>query len=658
MVLTHQLYVKEMSDRSSLGILLFTFILLPLLVSFVYLPGLSGPFLLDDPINLAQLSERGGVVDWESAKQFIFSNVSGTLGRPVSMASFLLSDQYWPAHAYTFKLHNLLFHFLTGVLVFYFVYRLGLLARLTSGNSLLMASAISALWLVHPFNVSTVLYAVQRMTQLAAIFSLAACILYIIGRVKLVEQKNGLKWILFGALPCTALAVLSKENGILCLGYMLLIEFLFFRGKGANQNLKAMWALFFVLPLLALVLYFIWRFDATLQTYSTRDFSLKERLLTQPRVLWDYIHNIVSPRTLGTGLIHDDFPVSKSLFDPVTTLYAILGHTFLLIAGWVSRRKAPLVAIGVLFFYVGHLLESSVFPLEMYFEHRNYLPMVGVLLALFGLLNVIHGFISQSPIPGIPLFVFCILFVLSAFLTRQNSMIWGNTFDLMTHWATEHPDSLRMQRVYGQYLGEIPEWSSTGVDVLKDAYEKFPEDKSLLMAISVIECRSGLSMTVSPENILEDVDQASYHGGLLTIVKRFGEAFLFKGCGNDDDRIIVHQILHKLENASGMRGLQKADLLYTHGEFYARLGRLNEAIEMLDRAFEYQPIYFVPYRQAHFLASAGLYDDALEYVEKAYRADLERKRHWITPANTEKIEKLEAEIIHLKRETESAVTES
>src|SRR3546814_6648514 len=86
------------------------------IVAWAYWPGLTGPFLLDDGVNLAPLGDNGGVHDWHRALSFINEGRSGPLHRPVSMASFLANAQDWPADPLPFTATNLLTHFLTPLL--------------------------------------------------------------------------------------------------------------------------------------------------------------------------------------------------------------------------------------------------------------------------------------------------------------------------------------------------------------------------------------------------------------------------------------------------------------------------------------------------------------------------------------------------------------
>jgi len=106
-----------------------------------------------------------------------------------------------------------------------------------------------------------------------------------------------------------------------------------------------------------------------------------ERLMTEARVVWAYVYWTLFPFTGSLGFFHDDFTVSRGLLSPWTTAVAIAGHVALLVTAVVLRRRAPLLTLAVLFFYAGHTMESTLFPLELVFEHRNYLPMVPVVLA-------------------------------------------------------------------------------------------------------------------------------------------------------------------------------------------------------------------------------------------------------------------------------------
>ncbi|MCZ7654258.1 MAG: hypothetical protein M5R42_08160 [Rhodocyclaceae bacterium] len=115
--------------------------------------------------------------------------------------------------------------------------------------------------------------------------------------------------------------------------------------------------------------------------YALRDFSAVERMLTEGRVLWFYLGLILFPRLEALGLYHDDIAVSTGLIAPWTTLLALVGLFGLIWLAWRLRLRMPLTAFGLAWFLIGHGLESTFLPLEIAHEHRNYVPLFGILLA-------------------------------------------------------------------------------------------------------------------------------------------------------------------------------------------------------------------------------------------------------------------------------------
>lgn len=113
--------------------------------------------------------------------------------------------------------------------------------------------------------------------------------------------------------------------------------------------------------------------QALLAGYSARS-SLTERPLTEGRVVIFYLYLIVCPHLESFGIYHDDIAISTSLTTPPTTIFALLTLGALVVAAWRMRESRPIVSFGIAWFLVGHLLESTILPLEIAHEHRNYLP--------------------------------------------------------------------------------------------------------------------------------------------------------------------------------------------------------------------------------------------------------------------------------------------
>ena len=125
---------------------------------WIYWPGLYGTILLDDMPNLKGLADITFFNTSNEILAFLQSGHAGPLGRPVSLLTFALQHEDWPLNPYNFKYINLLIHLLLGCGIFLFFSRLLRLADYAPQRQVLFASlAITAIWLLHPIQVSTVL---------------------------------------------------------------------------------------------------------------------------------------------------------------------------------------------------------------------------------------------------------------------------------------------------------------------------------------------------------------------------------------------------------------------------------------------------------------------------------------------------------------------
>ncbi len=360
------------------------------LTTVCYWPGLHGGFVFDDFTNIVgnpvlRIGTKGIAAWWSAA----INGYPGLIGRPLPMLSFAINFQLDELNPFYFKLVNLAIHLLTGLALGVLGYLLLSTVQqpaLNQRSRLAVAALAAIVWLVHPFNLTSVIYVIQRMTGLATLFLVCGTVCYVHGRMKQLRHQAGWKWILAGLLGCGSLAVLSKEIGFLLPLYLLVVESVFFRFQGPEKaNRKRLLALFGValgLPLLALLVLLALSPDTLLGGYQFREFTLAERLLTEPRVLLWYLRMLVVPDTSQMGIYLDDIPISRSLLDPPSTLPAILLLLGILAIGVTLRRKVPIAAFACLWFLAGHAMESTIIPLEIAFEHRNYLPGYGVLLAL------------------------------------------------------------------------------------------------------------------------------------------------------------------------------------------------------------------------------------------------------------------------------------
>ncbi|HEN47397.1 MAG TPA: tetratricopeptide repeat protein [Mizugakiibacter sp.] len=178
---------------------------------------------------------------------------------------------------------------------------------------------------------------------------------------------------------------------------------------------------------------------------SVRPWNESQRLLTEPRVLLHYLDLLWLPRPYSAGLFYDGYGWSRSLWQPATTLPALLAISALLGLGWALRRRWPMVALAIAFYFAGQLMESTTIPLELVFEHRNYIPAMLMFWPLAWWLLDLRTLktLKTSLIVVLPLSL--------AVLTHTRATLWGNRSAQALQWARINPDSPRAQAYAVQF---------------------------------------------------------------------------------------------------------------------------------------------------------------------------------------------------------------
>lgn len=423
-----------------------------------YFPGLSGPLLFDDKPALTgnTLVQIDGTSfdEWRAAA---LSSSSGPLRRPVTMLTFAANHAVEGQFSSVgLKAVNLAVHLVIAALFYFLAFNVMDSLGVGEDRSTRQYIAITAagIWFLHPLHVSTVLYAVQRMAQLCALFVVLGLLVFMRYRRRWAEKGACAGEIIACALwlaLLTMLATLSKENGVLLPWLVVVLEVCVFGGVWAMRARPLLrrsgWGLL-VLPVLLVVVVMWLNPQLIVAGYAAREFSLEERVLTQMRVLWQYLGWFFIPDITDMGFQHDDLRLSRGLFAPVSTAVALISWIAALWAAFVVRRRIPLVLLGLLFFLVGHSLESSVYPLEMVYEHRNYLPslflVLGVAALLVGPLSRLLRVAVWYPVAGV------LLTLVSLLLLRVD--VWSNEQKL-THAAVQnHPESARSNFFYASNL--------------------------------------------------------------------------------------------------------------------------------------------------------------------------------------------------------------
>lgn len=411
----------------------------------IYWPGLSGDFFLDDyPHIVHNQSIQIHRLTWQTFWSAANSTQAGPLGRPLSLASFALNYYFTALDPFFFKLTNLVLHLLTGVGVFFLIKRIATTFT-SSSTSTEIALLTTTLWLLHPLNVSTVLYAVQRMAVLSGLFTVWGLVAYCRGRTLLIMHRaSGWGWILAGIM-FGFIGLFAKETAVLMAGYILLIEWLIFGFECGNERRQNPFRISFVV---ISALTFAWILTHTLfepgwieSAYANRPFNLAERLLTESRVLLDYLRQIWVPNIQGMGLYHDGYQISHSLFQPFSTCLAVAFDVFLLIAALALRKYWPVFLFALLWFLVGQSAESTILPLEIKYEHRNYIAMLGMLMLMTIGIHKLSDRLHN--IQKMRLTIFALLLLTFSGMTLVRATQFGDFWGFAEAEATHYPESSR-----------------------------------------------------------------------------------------------------------------------------------------------------------------------------------------------------------------------
>ena len=439
-----------------------TIIVLGLTV-LAYLPGLSGDFLLDDLPNILE-NDRIKIqsLTFDDLITAAFSSDSGPLRRPISMVTFALNNYFFGISPYSFKVTNLVIHLLNGLLLFVLTFLMLKAYRETSSKKISdvaiisLAITISFTWLLHPINLTAVLYIVQRMTSLATLFMVSALCLYCYARIRMLRNQTGFLLILVPVPICFVLGMLCKENAVLLPLFITALEFVIFRFRDSHgdidKRLVSLYLISFLIISLGAIVWLSINLSQILNGYDLRDFTLSERLLTEARIVVLYLKWILFPNLHELGLYHDDIAISTGLYDPYTTLLSVLLIFFLcLIAMWF-RKRSPLLSLGIAWFFIGHLLESTIYPLELVYEHRNYLPSFCILLALLSLFLTKERAIAVKKYFYVGLVAYIgLLFTVTTFRATQ----WEDNLSHAQFSVAHHPNSARATFTLGRIYANL-----------------------------------------------------------------------------------------------------------------------------------------------------------------------------------------------------------
>jgi tetratricopeptide (TPR) repeat protein len=439
----------------------------------------------------------------------------------------------------------------------------------------------------------------------------------------------------------TALAALSKENGALLPLYIAIVESVLLPPFPPNlgKRQKVFLRLLLAAPITALSAYLALSLIDAAQLhalYAIRTFTLSERLQTEVVILWEYLRLGFFPAMAGLGPYHDAHPVYTVTTHPGFVLGSLSAWTAVTGAAVYFRKITPLPLFALGWFLSGHLLESSFIPLELYFEHRNYVPLIGPAYALtIGLGTAIKNAFIRYVLLGAYL-------AMQLFMLLQTAQLWGDPLKSAFYWADRQPDSIRAAQFLMQQLlrrGRVDETEQT----MGRALKRYPDDAAMLLQQLQLRCKI---QTLTPELLAQTrtrLRQVRFNSAAVFVLNGLTNLSGAKRCAALDTHS-MHGILTVLTGNGGFyHGGGAYHLHHLQARLYEQEKQLAPAIAELEQALKINPTLDTFLRLSSVLIDAGYYDAALRPLADARRhlpSNPFARRYWLEQlsAYTEEIE--------------------
>jgi len=403
----------------------------------------SGNILTNAPLHIADLQPATLFKTF-----YAHPETAGRLYRPIANFTFALNWFFGQDSPVGYHLVDIFIHFLTAAMLYLCFLRLLQTPACSKNWSEIYRTEIAllaaAFWIAAPIHTSAVTYIVQRMAQLAAFFSVSAIYYYL--RVRLSINRVQQARFLICFLCCAVLALGSKENAVLLFPSFLLIEGIFFfqfqKILATIRRNKVLW-----LPLAVAIavgaVFIVHYIEIQSHNYGHRSFTLSERMLTEPRILLFYLSQIFFPAASRLSIAHD-INLSTSLFSPWYTLPALGACIGLILFSFLKLHKSPLLSFAILYFFLNHLVESTILPLELIFEHRNLLPSLFLFLPVAAF--AVHAITKMNRSAWITpiVLIACASFLLqSGLATIERNKAWKDAGTLNQDAVNKAPKDAR-----------------------------------------------------------------------------------------------------------------------------------------------------------------------------------------------------------------------
>jgi len=494
--------------------------------------------------------------------------------------SFALNYYFGGLDTFGYHLVNVIIHILNGLTLFLLSYTI-LTLPFHEGkereNALMIAFLGSLLWLTHPVQTQAVSYIYQRLASLTAFFFLLSLLCYIKGRAT--QTKTRAAFFVF-AILFGLCALFTKQNAATLPFFIILSEFFFFQTQPFKLDRKKLIFLILFAGLFILIAGIYLRSDFISRIamgYEKREWTMLERVLTQPRVVIFYLSLLIFPHPSRLNLDHD-FAISHSLFSPFTTFLSLIFIMGSIGFAIFLMRRNRLVSFALFWFFGNLVIESSILPLEMIFEHRAYLPSMGVITLIIALCFHLskrewEKWVTALIIPFILLF---------SYWTYERVPVWGNTLALWSDASKKSPNKARPHDGLGFAYAEKGMWDEA-ISEYKKALTINPLYAKAYNDLGVAYIKKGMwdkAILVCKKALSCNLNFAEAHNNL-------GTAYVKKGA--------MDEAISEYEQALAIDS-HYVNARNNLGSVYIKKGLLDEAISQFKKVIALHP----DYAKAHY----------------------------------------------------------
>ena len=612
------------------------FLFFGVLVFGIYSGTFEFPFAFDD---LQKIEKNNHIrITQFSLPKIISAGFKSSKSRPLAYISFALNYYFGRYDTFGYHLVNIFIHLSTGCFLFLFIRTTFQTPALRNQYHYpdVIAFLTAAFWLANPVQTQAVTYIVQRMTSMASLFFILSFWFYVKGRL---GAKSRQPWLWFvGSLLAWLMSLGCKQITVTLPFLILLYEWYFFQDLNQDwlkRSLKWVLGITVVIAILALIYMDFHPFEkiSRLYDFSKNEFTITQRALTQLRVVVYYISLIFFPHPSRLSVEYD-FPLSYSLVNPITTLLSAVIILSLVILALYLARKERLISFCVLWFFTNLIIESTIIPLALIFEHRLYLPSMLVFLPV---VLLFFRFIKPE---WLPLSIVAVLIAFNAYWTVERNKVWQDDILLWTDSVKKAPNRARAYSNLGYALSQKERFD----EALPNLHKALELDPDLAMA------HYNLGFVLDQQGKTEEA--VSHYHQAIQLSPEFARSYnnlglaLLKLDKTNEAVDNYHKAIQlnpnfaaaynnlglalaiQKETDAAIKSYRKAleldpELEYAHLNLATVLtnqGRTDEAIRHLKKALQINP----DYAEAHsdlgsHLLSQGRTEEALEHFNTALK---------------------------------------